>query len=84
MNNGLRIAAFAAALAATFGIAYGVGRGIDPLVAPEEHPAVGTHRLLPGLRLGGEVRTADLAVRSAPLGESTGGRGAEAGEGRVR
>nr|WP_026085368.1 hypothetical protein [Streptomyces viridosporus] len=33
MNNGLRITAFAAALAATFGTAYGIGRGFDPVVA---------------------------------------------------
>ncbi|WP_081239713.1 hypothetical protein [Streptomyces viridosporus] len=33
MNTGLRITAFAAALAATFGTAYGIGRGIDPVVA---------------------------------------------------
>ncbi len=39
MNTGLRITAFAAALAATFGTAYGVGRGIDPVVAdtPTKH-----------------------------------------------
>ncbi|MFJ2417793.1 hypothetical protein [Streptomyces brevispora] len=39
MNNGLRITAYAAALAATFGVAYGVGNGVDPLVAAEAHPA---------------------------------------------
>ncbi|MEU3731818.1 hypothetical protein AB0E81_20775 [Streptomyces sp. NPDC033538] len=33
MHTGLRITAFAAALAATFGTAYGVGRGLDPVVA---------------------------------------------------
>jgi hypothetical protein len=33
MNTGLRITAFAAALAATFGTAYGVGKGVDPVVA---------------------------------------------------
>ncbi|MEU5509223.1 hypothetical protein [Streptomyces fungicidicus] len=33
MNTGLKIIAFAAALAATFGTAYGVGEGIDPVVA---------------------------------------------------
>ncbi|KKD08065.1 hypothetical protein [Streptomyces sp. WM6386] len=40
MRAGLKISAFAAALAATFGTAYGVGQGIDPLVterAPESH-----------------------------------------------
>ncbi|WP_345628030.1 hypothetical protein [Streptomyces thinghirensis] len=38
MHTGLRITAFAAALAATFGTAYGVGRGVDPVVA-EQAPA---------------------------------------------
>ncbi|MEI5520170.1 hypothetical protein WB401_29150 [Streptomyces brasiliscabiei] len=33
MNTGLRIAAFAAALAATFGTAYGVGKGVEPVVS---------------------------------------------------
>ncbi|MFF4186966.1 hypothetical protein ACFYZ9_27630 [Streptomyces sp. NPDC001691] len=33
MNTGLKITAFAAALAATFGTAYGVGKGVDPVVA---------------------------------------------------
>ncbi|MDW8806136.1 hypothetical protein P1P68_15410 [Streptomyces scabiei] len=41
MNTGLRITAFAAALAATFGTAYGVGKGIEPAVsgAAENEPA---------------------------------------------
>ncbi|MGY3200388.1 hypothetical protein [Streptomyces sp. TE5632] len=33
MRTGLKITAFAAALAATFGTAYGVGRVLDPVVA---------------------------------------------------
>ncbi|WP_215457482.1 DUF748 domain-containing protein [Streptomyces sp. ATCC 21386] len=33
MNTGLRITAFAAALAATFGAAYGVGKGVEPVVS---------------------------------------------------
>ncbi len=36
MHTGLRITAFAAALAATFGTAYGVGGGVDPVVAESE------------------------------------------------
>ncbi|MCL8011976.1 hypothetical protein [Streptomyces sp. AS02] len=40
MNAGLRITAFAAALAATFGTAYGVGQGLDPVV---EEPAPAAH-----------------------------------------
>ncbi|WP_328559046.1 hypothetical protein [Streptomyces coelicoflavus] len=42
MHTGLRITAFAAALAATFGTAYGVGAGVDPVVAdgtPAPHDA---------------------------------------------
>lgn len=39
MHTGLRITAFAAALAATFGTAYGVGTGVDPLVADGAAPA---------------------------------------------
>lgn len=41
MNTGLRITAFAAALAATFGTAYGVGKGIEPVVSDtaESEPA---------------------------------------------
>ncbi|WP_328429522.1 hypothetical protein [Streptomyces sp. NBC_00443] len=40
MHAGLRITAFAAALAATFGTAYGVGKGVDPVV---EDPAPARH-----------------------------------------
>ncbi|MFF6982715.1 hypothetical protein ACFZAV_34750 [Streptomyces sp. NPDC008343] len=40
MHAGLRITAFAAALAATFGTAYGVGKGFDPVV---EDPAPARH-----------------------------------------
>lgn len=36
MNTGLKITAFAAALAATFGTAYAVGNGTDPVVAESE------------------------------------------------
>ncbi|MEU6546037.1 hypothetical protein [Streptomyces sp. NPDC046859] len=40
MHAGLRITAFAAALAATFGTAYGLGEGFDPVV---ENPAPARH-----------------------------------------
>ncbi|WP_435594547.1 hypothetical protein [Streptomyces panacea] len=39
MNTGVRIAAYAAALAATFGVAYGVGAVTDPVVAEKPPPA---------------------------------------------
>ncbi|MFE5393496.1 hypothetical protein ACFQ9U_02925 [Streptomyces sp. NPDC056568] len=43
MHTGLRITAFAAALAATFGTAYGVGRGVDPVVADKAPAPHETH-----------------------------------------
>ncbi|WML78952.1 hypothetical protein [Streptomyces sp. VNUA74] len=39
MHTGLRITAFAAALAATFGTAYGVGQGVGPVVEDSAPPA---------------------------------------------
>ena len=36
MNTGLKITAFAAAVAATFGTAYAVGSGVDPVTAGEQ------------------------------------------------
>ncbi|MET9721804.1 hypothetical protein [Streptomyces zaomyceticus] len=36
MNTGVRITAFAAALAATFGTAYGVGKGVGPVGEPAQ------------------------------------------------
>ncbi|MGW8064316.1 hypothetical protein ACVV2G_19090 [Streptomyces ziwulingensis] len=43
MHTGLRVTAFAAALAATFGTAYGVGRGMDQGVADDPPAAHGEH-----------------------------------------
>ncbi|MEW2391774.1 hypothetical protein AB0933_25810 [Streptomyces venezuelae] len=39
MNTGLKITAFAAAVAATFGTAYGVGTGIDPVTDRDKTPS---------------------------------------------
>lgn len=39
MKTGLKITAFAAAVAATFGTAYGVGKGVDPIAAGEHKTA---------------------------------------------
>ncbi|MFE6958682.1 hypothetical protein [Streptomyces sp. NPDC057696] len=39
MKTGLKITAFAAAVAATFGAAYGVGKGVDPVTAGEQKTA---------------------------------------------
>ncbi|MEU6169653.1 hypothetical protein [Streptomyces tanashiensis] len=36
MNTGVKITAFAAALAATFGTAYGVGKGVGPVEEPQK------------------------------------------------
>ncbi|CAL9647083.1 hypothetical protein SUDANB145_06489 [Streptomyces sp. enrichment culture] len=43
MNTGLRITAFAAALAATFGTAYGVGAAVDPATEDPAPAARGEH-----------------------------------------
>ncbi|MGW8454234.1 hypothetical protein ACWGLO_22390 [Streptomyces niveus] len=43
MNTGLKITAFAAAIAATFGTAYGVGTSIDPVVAKKPPTAHDEH-----------------------------------------
>ncbi len=43
MHTGLRITAFAAALAATFGTAYGVGQAVDPVVSDTAAPAHDDH-----------------------------------------
>ncbi|MEU0271243.1 hypothetical protein [Streptomyces sp. NPDC006307] len=54
MHTGVKITAFAAALAATFGTAYGVGKGVDPVVAPAAHgghaaaPDAGAAASVPG------------------------------------
>ncbi|MFI7342458.1 hypothetical protein ACIBUY_31510 [Streptomyces sp. NPDC050085] len=39
MRTGLKITAFAAAVAATFGTAYGVGSGVSPVTAADERPS---------------------------------------------
>ncbi|MFG2556067.1 hypothetical protein ACGFWF_39970 [Streptomyces sp. NPDC048581] len=83
MNAGLRITAFAAALAATFGTAYGVGQGLDPVVdepAPAAHdshsessPAAeggGGHERQPvgGLQMSEGGYTLDLRTPSVTAG----------------
>ncbi|MFV0137517.1 hypothetical protein ACLGIH_30735 [Streptomyces sp. HMX87] len=86
MRTGLRITAFAAALAATFGTAYGVGRGIDPVVAdtapaphdrhspsapaPTEHAG---HDSTPagGLQISENGYTLDLATPRVTAGQRT-------------
>ncbi|MDN3024043.1 hypothetical protein [Streptomyces sp. S.PB5] len=47
MHAGLKISAFAAALAATFGTAYGVGKGLDPVVTESAPASHGSHEESP-------------------------------------
>lgn len=83
MNAGLRITAFAAALAATFGTAYGVGQGLGPVVegpAPAAHDSHGEgspaeqegggHETQPvgGLQLSEGGYTLDLRTPSVTAG----------------
>ncbi|MGY3684477.1 hypothetical protein [Streptomyces sp. TE33382] len=71
MNTGLRITAFAAALAATFGTAYGVGRGVDPVFeAAPGHAAPGRAAQQPDGHGGHQEEAA---------GAAEGGEGADRG-----
>ncbi|MFI6122006.1 hypothetical protein ACIBCU_19585 [Streptomyces sp. NPDC051064] len=62
MNTGLKITAFAAALAATFGTAYGVGKGVDPVVGGEQTAAHDEH---------GEARTSETGEGGGHGGHQT-------------
>ncbi|MFF9194882.1 hypothetical protein ACF09L_06730 [Streptomyces sp. NPDC014779] len=48
MNTGVKITAFAAALAATFGTAYGVGKGVGPIDEPKKAERGGHAEAAPG------------------------------------
>ncbi|OAH09941.1 hypothetical protein [Streptomyces jeddahensis] len=48
MNTGVRITAFAAALAATFGTAYGVGSSVGQISPEPKRPAHNSHAAAPG------------------------------------
>ncbi|MET9778793.1 hypothetical protein ABZ023_31850 [Streptomyces sp. NPDC006367] len=65
-STGLRITAFAAALAATFGAAYGVGRAVDPVVEDAPPAAHETHADEPSAKTGGDDGHA--GHRSEPAG----------------
>ncbi|MFB6874430.1 hypothetical protein [Streptomyces sp. NPDC056323] len=69
MNNALKIAAFATALAATFGTAYGVGKGVDPLVAAEDRPARQHGGHAGGEEGGAKVAAADHAPGGLQISE---------------
>ncbi|MFI8826851.1 hypothetical protein [Streptomyces sp. NPDC053431] len=64
MNTGVKITAFAAALAATFGTAYGVGKGVGPVGEPERAEHAGHAEATPAGEGGGHGGHAEAA--SAP------------------
>ncbi|MEV2254851.1 hypothetical protein AB0I94_30480 [Streptomyces sp. NPDC050147] len=77
MNTGMKITAFAAAVAATFGTAYGVGQGVDPVTA-EKKPASehGGHTGEPGKeKPGGSDSAAAGAAETVPGGLQISERG---------
>ncbi|MGW6021588.1 hypothetical protein [Streptomyces sp. NPDC055099] len=67
MNTGLKITAFAAAVAATFGTAYGVGQGIDPVTAEKK----------PASEHGGHAGEGEGGKEKEPGGTDAGGGHAE-------
>lgn len=71
MNNGLKVGAFAAALAVAFGAAYGVGNGVDPVNAePAGHRSHGDAKEPGGSRdhQGHRGGAADKAAAEPPGG----------------
>ncbi|MCT9091255.1 hypothetical protein N4G70_20660 [Streptomyces sp. ASQP_92] len=74
MGTGLKITAFAAALAATFGTAYGVGKGVDPVVArPAGHAAHGEPAARGGTEHGGHGEEGGAAELPGGLQVAEGG-----------
>jgi hypothetical protein len=77
MHTGVKITAFAAALAAVFGTAYGVGAGVGPVVAEEGRPAARHGERQPGGHgerdaAGGHAER-DAAGHDAPAARAPGG-----------
>ncbi|WP_223775321.1 hypothetical protein [Streptomyces sp. 135] len=70
MNTGLKITAFAAAVAATFGTAYGVGQAVDPVT--DRAPAAG-HGAHDGDRREGEKAGGEEGGAAAHGGAAAGG-----------
>ncbi|MFE3248113.1 hypothetical protein [Streptomyces sp. NPDC059209] len=68
MNTGLRITAFAAAIAATFGTAYGVGASVGPVVA-EKPPAAHDEHAATGTETGGEEGGGKAAAGGLQISE---------------
>ncbi|MFF1255249.1 MULTISPECIES: hypothetical protein [unclassified Streptomyces] len=80
MKTGLRITAFAAAVAATFGTAYGVGKGVGPVTAGEHETAghgEGGHAQEAGEAQGGHAGhgTSAAGAAAAPGGLQISERG---------
>ncbi|MFJ3900167.1 hypothetical protein [Streptomyces sp. NPDC090025] len=73
MNTGVKITAFAAALAATFGTAYGVGKGIGPVGEPTKAEHGGHAQAGAGTGSG-----SGAASGSAEKGDGHGGHDAQA------
>ncbi|MFJ8132770.1 hypothetical protein [Streptomyces hydrogenans] len=69
MNTGVKITAFAAALAATFGTAYGVGKGVGPVEEPAkaEHGEHAAATPAPSASAGGHAGHDEAAPAAAEL-----------------
>ncbi|MFK3735112.1 hypothetical protein ACI2LJ_33170 [Streptomyces sp. NPDC088090] len=69
MNTGVKITAFAAALAATFGTAYGVGKGVGPVEEPKkaEHGEHAAATPEPSASAGGHAGHEEAAPAGAGL-----------------
>ncbi|MEV5968400.1 hypothetical protein [Streptomyces sp. NPDC051921] len=68
MNTGVKITAFAAALAATFGTAYGVGKGVGPVEEPKKAEHAGHSQAAPAAEGGGHGGHAEAANAPAAGG----------------
>ncbi|GHG38092.1 hypothetical protein [Streptomyces hydrogenans] len=70
MNTGVKITAFAAALAATFGTAYGVGKGVGPVEEPAkaEHGEHAAATPAPSASAGGHAGHDEAAPAAEPPG----------------
>ncbi|MFH8838581.1 hypothetical protein [Streptomyces sp. NPDC017868] len=67
MNTGVKITAFAAALAATFGTAYGVGKGVGPVEEPKRTEHAGHAAREPQERPGHEGHGEESAAAASSL-----------------
>ncbi|GGU93589.1 hypothetical protein GCM10010275_33820 [Streptomyces litmocidini] len=72
MNTGVKITAFAAALAATFGTAYGVGKGVGPVEEPKRTEHAG-HAAQDPQKEGGDGHAGHEEGAAAPAPDLPGG-----------